>query len=70
MSMNRTETTSFQMQSIEIESLYEQLKKEQEKRKLLEKAFIFLQGEIVGKQINTQHPNYPYYTEYIQSLNK
>ncbi len=68
--MNRTETTSFQMNAIEIESLYEQLKKEQDKRKLLEKAFIFLQGEIVGKQINTQHPNYHYYQQYIQSLNK
>jgi hypothetical protein len=29
--MNRTETTSFQMQSIEIESLYEQLKKNRRK---------------------------------------
>lgn len=70
MSMNRTEVNSFQMQEIEIETLREQVKKEQEKRKLLEKAFIFLQGEIVGKQINTQHPNYPYYQQYIQSLNK
>ena len=68
--MNRTEVNSFQMQEIEIETLREQVKKEQDKRKLLEKAFIFLQGEIVGKQINIKHPNYPYYTEYIQSLNK
>jgi hypothetical protein len=68
--MNRTEVNSFQMQEIEIETLRDQVKKEQDKRKLIEKAFIFLQGEIVGKQINTQHPNYPYYTEYIQSLNK
>jgi len=68
--MNRTEVNSFQMQEIEIETLRDQVKKEQEKRKLLEKAFIFLQGEIVGKQINTQHPNYPYYQQYIQSLNK
>jgi hypothetical protein len=65
--MNRTEVNSFQMQEIEIETLRDQVKKEQDKRKLIEKAFIFLQGEIVGKQINTQHP---YYTEYIQSLNK
>ena len=68
--MNRTEVNSFQMQEIEIETLRDQVKKEQDKRKLIEKAFIFLQGEIVGKQINTQHPNYPYYMEYIQSLNK
>jgi len=68
--MNRTEVNSFQMQEIEIETLRDQVKKEQDKRKLLEKAFIFLQGEIVGKQINTKHPNYPYYIEYIQSLNK
>jgi hypothetical protein len=68
--MNRTEVNSFQMQEIEIETLRDQVKKEQDKRKLLEKAFIFLQGEIVGKQINTQHPNYPYYQQYIQSLNK
>jgi hypothetical protein len=68
--MNRTELNSFSMQELEIETLREQVKKEQEKRKLLEKAFIFLQGEIVGKQINTQHPNFPYYTEYIQSQNK
>jgi hypothetical protein len=68
--MNRTELNSFDMQEIEIETLREQVKKEQGKRKLLEKAFIFLQGEIVGKQINTQHPNFPYYNEYIQSQNK
>jgi len=65
--MNRTELNSFDMQEIEIDTLREQVKKEQEKRKLLEKAFIFLQGEIVGKQINTQHPNFIYYSEYIQS---
>jgi hypothetical protein len=57
--MNRTEINSFQIQEIEIETLREQLKKEQDKIKLLEKAFIFLQGEIVGRQINTQHPNFP-----------
>jgi hypothetical protein len=68
--MNRTELNSFDMQEIEIETLREQVKKEQGKRKLLEKTLIFLQGEIVGKQINTQHPNFPYYTEYIQSQNK
>ena len=68
--MNRTQINSFQIQEIEIETLREQLKKEQDKIKLLEKAFIFLQGEIVGRQINTQHPNFPYYTEYIQSQNK
>lgn len=65
--MNRTELNSFDMQELEIDTLREQIKKEQEKRKLLEKAFIFLQGEIVGKQINTQHPNFIYYSEYIQS---
>ena len=68
--MNRTELNSFDMQELEIDTLREQIKKEQEKRKLLEKAFIFLQGEIVGKQINTQHPNFIYYSEYIQSQNK
>ena len=65
--MNRTELNSFDMQEIEIDTLREQVKKEHDKRKLLEKAFIFLQGEIVGKQINTQHPNFIYYSEYIQS---
>ena len=68
--MNRTEINSFQIQEIDIETLREQLKKEQDKIKLLEKAFVFLQGEIVGRQINTQHPNFPYYTDYIQSQNK
>jgi hypothetical protein len=68
--MNRTEVNSFQMQEIEIETLRDQVKKEQDKRKLLEKALIFLQGEIVGRQINTQHPNYPYYNEYLKSLYK
>ena len=68
--MNRIELNSFDMQELEIDTLREQVKKEQEKRKLLEKAFIFLQGEIVGKQINTQHPNFIYYSEYIQSQNK
>jgi hypothetical protein len=68
--MNRTELNSFDMQEIEIDTLRWQVKKEQDKRKLLEKAFIFLQGEIVGRQINTKHPNFPYYTEYIQSQNK
>ena len=38
MSMNRTETTSFQMQSIEIETLYEQVKKLREEKKQFEKA--------------------------------
>lgn len=68
--MNRTEVNSFQMQEIEIETLREQIKKEQDNLKLLQKAFIFLQGEVVGKQLNTQHPNYPYYQQYIQSLIK
>ena len=68
--MNRTELNSFDMQELEIDTLREQVKKDQEKRKLLEKAIIFLQGEIVGKQINTQHPNFIYYSEYIQSQNK
>ena len=70
MSMNRTETTSFQMQSIEIESLYEQLKKEKTKNDLLGKAFIFLQGEVIGKQLNATHPFYPYYMEYLKTLEK
>jgi hypothetical protein len=68
--MNRTESNSFQMQEIEIETLREQIKKERDKNKILSKAFIFLQGEVVGKELNTQHPFHPFYLEYIQSLNK
>ena len=68
--MNRTETTSFQMQSIEIESLYEQLKKLREEKKQMEKALRFLQGEVVGKDLNTSHPFYPNYLDVVNSLNQ
>jgi hypothetical protein len=68
--MNRTEINSFQMQEMEIETLREQIQKQRDNMLLLQKAFIFLQGEVVGKQLNTQHPNYPYYQQYIQLINK
>ena len=68
--MNRNEINSFQMQEIEIETLREQIQKQRDNMLLLQKAFIFLQGEVVGKQLNTQHPNYPYYQQYIQHINK
>ena len=68
--MNRNEINSFQIQEMEIETLREQIKKQRFNMLLLQKAFIFLQGEVVGKQVNTQHPNYPYYQEYIQQINK
>ena len=70
MSMNRTETTSFQMQSIEIETLYEQVKKLREEKKQFEKAIRFLQGELVGKPLNTAHPFYPNYLDVINSFNQ
>ena len=66
--MNRTETTSFQMQSIEIEALYDQLKKLREEKKLLQKSIRFLQGEIVGKPLNTAHPFYPIYQDVTNFL--
>jgi hypothetical protein len=55
---------------MEIETLREQIQKQRDNMLLLQKAFIFLQGEVVGKQLNTQHPNYPYYQQYIQQINK
>ena len=58
------------MQEIEIETLREQLKKEQDNYKLVCKAFTFLQGEVVGKQVNANHPYYPYYMEYLKTINK
>lgn len=68
--MNRTETTSFQMQSIEIESLYEQLKKLREEKKQMEKALRFLQGEVVGKNLNSKHPFYANYLDVLKTLNQ
>jgi len=68
--MNRNEINSFQIQEMEIETLREQIQKQRYNMLLLQKAFIFLQGEVVGKQVNTQHPNYPYYQQYIQQINK
>jgi hypothetical protein len=68
--MNHTEKNSFSMQELEIEILREQIKKEQDKNKLLCKAFTFLQGEVVGKQLNISHPYHPYYMEYIKTINK
>jgi len=69
MSMNRTETTSFQMNAIEIESLYEQLKKLREETKQMEKAISFLQGEVVGKSLNTTHPYYVTYLDVCKRIN-
>jgi hypothetical protein len=68
--MNHIEKNSFSMQEIEIETLREQLKKEQDNYKLVCKAFTFLQGEVVGKQVNANHPYYPYYMEYLKTINK
>ena len=56
--MNRSETTSFQMQKIEIDTLYEQLKKLREEKKEMQKAIQFLQGQIVGQPLNVNHPYY------------
>jgi hypothetical protein len=67
--MNRTELNSFQIQEIEIETLREQLKKIQDLNKTYINAFKFLQGEIVGKNINTTHPYYEYYLETCKRLN-
>lgn len=66
--MNRNEVNSFQMQEIEIETLREQLKKEQSQHSLLKKAFVFLSGEVIGKDLNTTHPYYPYYKQYIDTI--
>ena len=68
--MNRTESNSFQMQEIEIETLREQIQKEKNKNSLLAKSFIFLQGEVLGKQLNTQHPFYSHYIDYLETLKK
>ena len=68
--MNHTEKNSFSMQEIEIETLREQILKEKDKNKLLGKAFIFLQGEVIGKQLNATHPYYPFYMEYLTTINK
>jgi len=68
--MNHTEKNSFSMQELEIETLREQIKKEQEKNKLIFKAFTFLQGEVIGKQLNVNHPYYQYYLEYTTKINK
>jgi hypothetical protein len=68
--MNHTERNSFSMQEIEIETLREQIKKEQDKNKLLCKAFTFLQGEVIGKQLNANHPYYQYYLDYLSTINK
>lgn len=68
--MNRTELNTFQIQNIEIETLREQLQKEKGCNKLLCKAFTFLQGEVIGKQLNINHPYYPYYMEYLKTINK
>ena len=47
--MNRTELNSFSMQELEIETLREQLKKEQDKIKLLEKMLLsFCRGKSLG----------------------
>lgn len=67
--MNRTELNSFQIQEIEIETLREQLTKVQQLNKSYLEAIKFLQGEIVGKNLNTTHPYYESYLEVCKRLN-
>jgi hypothetical protein len=66
--MNRTELNSFQIQEIEIETLREQLVRLQTENKSLKNAFKFLQGEIIGKALNTSHPSYSCYIQILQKL--
>jgi len=67
--MNRTELNSYQIQEIEIETLREQLTRFQQLNKSYLKAIEFLQGEIVGKNLNTSHPNYESYLIVCKRLN-
>ena len=67
--MNRTEYNSFNMKDIEIETLREQLVRLQNENKLFKDAFKFLQGEVVGKALNTTHPSYSSYIQILQKLN-
>ena len=70
MGLNHTQKTSFAMQNIEIDVLYEQLKKLQTENEKLMFAIKFLQGEIVGKSLNANHPYYHYYIEIVDQLKK
>ena len=67
--MNRTELNSYQIQEIEIETLREQLIRFQQLNKSYLKAIEFLQGEIVGKNLNTSHPYYESYLIVCKRLN-
>jgi hypothetical protein len=66
--MNRTDLNSFQIQEIEIDTLREQLVRLQSENKSLKDAFKFLQGEVVGKALNTSHPSYSSYIQILQKL--
>jgi len=66
--MNRTEYNSFNMKDIEIETLREQLVRVQNENNLFKDAFKFLQGEVVGKALNTLHPSYSSYIQILQKL--
>jgi len=67
--MNRTELNSYQILDIENETLREQLVKLQQRNKSYILTIKFLQGEIVGKNINTSHPYYETYLEVCKRLN-
>lgn len=67
--MNRTEFNSFQIQEIEIETLREQLTKVQQLNKSYLEAIKFLQGQIVGQNLNTSHPYYETYIQVCKRLN-
>jgi len=67
--MNRTEFNSQQILEIENDTLREQLKKLQQTNKSYIQAIKFLQGQIVGKSLNTTHPYYETYLDVCQRLN-
>lgn len=67
--MNRTELNSFQIQEIEIETLREQLVKVQQLNKSYIETIKFLQGQVVGQNLNTSHPYYITYLEVSKRLN-
>jgi hypothetical protein len=67
--MNRTEFNSLQILEIENETLREQLIKLQQQNKSYIGAIKFLQGEIVGKNLNTTHPYYDAYLDVSKRIN-
>ena len=67
--MNRTDINSFQIQEIEIDTLREQILRVQNENKLFKEAFKFIQGEVVGKALNTSHPSYSSYIQILQKFN-